>query len=310
MGLQLPRPLPRALGRLLLFGMIIGACKTQSTHHVPDLAVTNEFTSADYVPTDGDRTLCLTPVDLQDYFANCPLPVCDNEGGCVYEQCPYKRFEVVYKEVNDANTPIPEGYRNAVLYDGVVLHTFPMPELGANTFRLNNHQFRFEPVAALRKFGVQYWGVVNDTNHTLEVVLDYGVGRQNVHTGNVTLRYCGFDNVLCGCGVDITPGTGLYVGNQFWPWDDGKRRMQCLQAQQTSFRLVNTRGTLNLSKAMSGVYEQNQGCRIEAMLDPHEWRIHELREFEVSKRHLTVPGYGMRQGVEISIPMEETLDMY
>jgi hypothetical protein len=161
------------------------------------------------------------------------------EGDCYYRQCEYKRFELVYKEVNDGTAAITGGYTNAVLYDGDVLRTFYMPDaLQPNSFQLRNVGFRFGNVVELQLPDIFYWGLVDEKNHTLEVVLDYGEGRANIHTGNVTLRYCGFDSVRCGCGVDVTPGAGVYMGNMFWPWDSGARTVRCLWPEQTTFREV------------------------------------------------------------------------
>lgn len=76
--------------------------------------------------------------------------------------------------------------------------------------------------------------VPDDALHMLTLTVDAGGPLQLSRTLGVA--FCGFDDVPCGCGVQVNGGAGLRVissaGGRLWPWG---ARDNCLRAQDVVY---------------------------------------------------------------------------
>eukprot|EP00854_Cymbomonas_tetramitiformis_P002102 gene2102-2801_t len=187
-------------------------------------------------------SICLTPDDLLDFVADCPLPTCD-VGGCAYATCAYEKFRVDYTEWNDGWTTITglDGqYTNALYYDGELMELHQRPSLPPGAYADGFTEVRYYNTSRpqVDPNEMAYWGsgirtgwdvtgfqLFDGQRHTISIALV--LGEDDVaqtaagDLGTIGVYYCGWPGMECGCGLDLLPAPGgMWLGARRLPWTD------------------------------------------------------------------------------------------
>ncbi|KAK3279086.1 hypothetical protein CYMTET_13022 [Cymbomonas tetramitiformis] len=172
-----------------------------------------------------EKTVCLTPEDVNTYEADCPVDADCKEGGCIQSKCMYNSFTLNYTEFNPAGSgwPVGKGYVNVLYYDGeAVLRETAHESLDEGQSRSVQHNMNFGNNSI--NIPQTEWGVIDREQHKLELYLDER--NYNRFAGKIFIQYCGFSNSTlssppkepCGCVPNLDGGLGLGVGDSFWDW--------------------------------------------------------------------------------------------
>ena len=151
---------------------------------------------------------------------------------------PCDRFVLLYKEENTGTVEVA-AHTNAITYDGEVVQTHEVAALAPDSSRVTRVELRFATPGLEDIPGVSYIGAIDGAGgHSVGVVLHYNstVHPEEDPSAGARLFFCGFDSP-CTCGVDATAGDGVWVGDQYYPWDaDAARDVQCVHPDQVVSR--------------------------------------------------------------------------